>query len=150
MARILGEEQILGSTTKVVGTYGYMSPEYAMQGNFSEKSDVFSFGVLLVEIVSGKRNTSFGQNELTSNLLCSAWQLWNEGTALELIDPALGGHFHQEQVLRCIHLGLLCVQEFPKDRPSMSSVVFMLGCDLLTLPAPKHPAFIRISPRQSD
>ena len=76
--------------------------------------------------------------------------MWNEGTALELIDPALGGHFQQEQVLRCIHLGLLCVQEFPKDRPSMSSVVFMLGCDILNLPAPKHPAFIGISPLQSD
>ncbi|XXG71281.1 hypothetical protein AAC387_Pa07g0575 [Persea americana] len=150
MARILGEEQILARTTRVVGTYGYMSPEYAMQGRFSEKSDVFSFGVLLLEIVSGKRNTSFYQNEHTSNLLCRAWQLWNEGTALELIDPALGSHFQQEQVLRCIHLGLLCVQEFPKDRPSMSSVVFMLGCDILNLPAPKHPAFIGISPLQSD
>ncbi|XXG71257.1 hypothetical protein AAC387_Pa07g0552 [Persea americana] len=132
MARILGEEQILARTTRVVGTYGYMSPEYAMQGRFSEKSDVFSFGVLLLEIVSGKRNTSFYQNEQTSNLLCRAWLLWNEGTALELIDPALGGHFQQEQVLRCIHLGLLCVQEFPKDRPSMSSVVFMLG-DLMDI-----------------
>ena len=76
--------------------------------------------------------------------------MWNEGTAFELIDPALGSHFQQEQVLRCIHLGLLCVQEFPKDRPSMSSVVFMLGCDTLNLPAPKHPAFIGISPLQSD
>ena len=76
--------------------------------------------------------------------------MWNEGTALELIDPALGGHYEQEQVQRCIHLGLLCVQEFPKDRPSMSSVVFMLGCDILTLPAPKHPAFTEISPLQSD
>ncbi|RWR84406.1 G-type lectin S-receptor-like serine/threonine-protein kinase [Cinnamomum micranthum f. kanehirae] len=150
MARILGEEQILARTTRVVGTYGYMSPEYAMQGSFSEKSDVFSFGVLLLEIVSGKRNTSFYQNENTSNLLCLAWQLWNEGTAIELIDPALGGHYEQEQVQRCIHLGLLCVQESPKDRPSMSSVVFMLSCDISTLPAPKHPAFTGISPLQSD
>lgn len=82
--------------------------------------------------------------------LFQAWQLWNEGKVLELIDPALGGLYQREQVLRCIHLGLLCVQEFAKDRPSMSSVVFMLGCDILTLPAPKHPAFTERSPLESD
>ncbi|XXG71261.1 hypothetical protein AAC387_Pa07g0554 [Persea americana] len=78
------------------------------------------------------------------NLSTRAWQLWNEGTALELIDPALRGHYQQEQVQRCIHLGLLCVQEFPKDRPSMSSVVFMFEIHLRRerKPEEKTPATV--------
>ncbi|MBA0675828.1 hypothetical protein Goari_017352 [Gossypium aridum] len=62
MARIFGGDENQANTKRVVGTYGYMSPEYAIQGRFSEKSDVFSFGVLLLEIVSGRKNTSFFNN----------------------------------------------------------------------------------------
>ncbi|XP_077243360.1 G-type lectin S-receptor-like serine/threonine-protein kinase B120 isoform X2 [Tasmannia lanceolata] len=141
LARIFGGNQIQADTKRVVGTYGYMSPEYAMEGRFSEKSDVFSFGVLLLEIVSGKKNTSFYHHELTLNLLSYAWKLWNEEKLLELIDPALGDSFSQAEALRCIHVGLLCVQEFAADRPTMSSVVFMLSCETASLPTPKQPAF---------
>ncbi|KAF6168152.1 hypothetical protein GIB67_011537 [Kingdonia uniflora] len=88
MARIFGGNELQGDTLRVVGTYGYMSPEYAMDGRFSEKSDVFSFGILLLEIVSGKRNTSFSHHEQHLSLLGYAWKLWNEDNST-LIDPGL-------------------------------------------------------------
>ncbi|KAI9198004.1 hypothetical protein LWI28_008433 [Acer negundo] len=87
--RIFGGNQDQANTRRVVGTYGYMSPEYAMGGQFSEKSDVFSFGVLLLEIVSGKRNTGFYQDENSLTLLGYAWKLWNENNISALIDPLL-------------------------------------------------------------
>ncbi|OVA13177.1 Protein kinase domain [Macleaya cordata] len=141
MARIFGGNELQANTRRVVGTYGYMSPEYAMEGLFSEKSDVFSFGVLLLEIVSGKRSTSFYHQELSLSLLGYAWQLWNENKMKLLIDPTLSEPFFEEEILRCIHVGLMCVQEFAKDRPTMSTTLAMLTSEIATLPTPKQPAF---------
>ncbi|XP_029122692.1 G-type lectin S-receptor-like serine/threonine-protein kinase At4g03230 isoform X2 [Elaeis guineensis] len=140
MARIFGRDQSLERTDRVVGTIGYMSPEYAMEGQISEKSDVFSFGVLLLEVVSGKRNNHFVDNEKGLNLLGYAWTLWKENRVLELIDPSLGDSWSYSEVLRIIKVGLLCVQEFPTDRPSMSLVVSMLTSDA-NVPVPKQAAF---------
>ncbi|KAK6917418.1 PAN/Apple domain [Dillenia turbinata] len=122
-------------------SFGYMSPEYAMGGIFSEKTDVFSFGVLLLEIVSGKKNTNPCFHEQSLNLVGYAWQLWNEGRVLELTDPELVLSFCPSEVLRCIHVGLLCVQNNSKDRPPMSEVILMLssGTDRRE---PKEPAFV--------
>ncbi|KAF3974281.1 hypothetical protein CMV_002375 [Castanea mollissima] len=89
MARIFGNNEDQGNTNKVVGTYGYMSPEYAMEGRFSEKSDVFSFGVLLLEILSGKRISSFYHDEQSMSLLGFAWKLWNADNIIALIDPTI-------------------------------------------------------------
>ncbi|XP_058073078.1 cysteine-rich receptor-like protein kinase 10 isoform X2 [Magnolia sinica] len=141
LARIFGGNQTEANTERVVGTYGYMSPEYALEGHFSEKSDVFSFGVLLLEIVSSKRNTGFYPYKQWLNLLGFAWQLWNEGRALELIDPLISDSHVAHEVDRCIHVGLLCVQEDPNDRPTMSSIVFMLGNGSARPPSPKQPGF---------
>ncbi|KAL9687827.1 hypothetical protein QQ045_032234 [Rhodiola kirilowii] len=144
MARIFESNQDQANTLRVVGTYGYMSPEYAMEGRFSEKSDVFSFGVLLLEIVSGKRNTSFHQDDDSSlSLLGLVWSLWNEGRTETLIDPALSNSNGQRhEILRCIHIGLLCVQELASDRPSVSTILPMLTSEILDLPRPKQPAFV--------
>nr|GEW18147.1 cysteine-rich receptor-like protein kinase 10 [Tanacetum cinerariifolium] len=89
MARLfqLGETQ--GDTCRIVGTYGYMSPEYAMRGQFSVKSDVFSFGVLVLEIVTGQKNNRFRIGESTQYLLSYAWKCWRNGTVMDIIDPSL-------------------------------------------------------------
>ncbi|KAJ4977104.1 hypothetical protein NE237_002210 [Protea cynaroides] len=141
MARIFGGDQIEAETNKVVGTYGYMSPEYAIEGLFSVKSDVFSFGVLVLEMVSGKRNRGFYHPEHQLNLLGHAWKLWNDGKSLELIDPLMRDSCVASEVLRCIHVGLLCVQQQMEIRPTMSSVVFMLGSESAVLPDPRQPGF---------
>ncbi|KAK9276202.1 hypothetical protein L1049_005733 [Liquidambar formosana] len=118
-----------------------MSPEYAMEGHFSIKSDVFSFGVLLLEIVSGKKNTGFYHSD-SINLLGYAWELWNADRGLDLMDPKLGNPSSTSLLLRYVNIGLLCVQESPTDRPTMSDVVSMLSNELAPLPTPKQPAFL--------
>ncbi|CAA2954677.1 G-type lectin S-receptor-like serine threonine-kinase At4g27290 isoform X1 [Olea europaea subsp. europaea] len=115
MARIFGGNETEANTSRVVGTYGYMSPEYAMDGLFSVKSDVFSFGVLVLEIVSGKRNRGFSHRDHHHNLLGHAWMLYREGRSLELVDAYLGISDYLSEVLRSIHVGLLCIQQCPKD-----------------------------------
>lgn len=141
MARIFGVDQTQGNTSRIVGTYGYMAPEYAMHGEFSVKSDVYSFGVLLMEILSGKKNSSFYQTDGAEDLLSYAWQLWKDGTPLELMDPILRESYNQNEVIRSIHIGLLCVQEDPADRPTMATIVLMLDSNTVTLPTPTQPAF---------
>nr|CAB3499123.1 unnamed protein product [Digitaria exilis] len=141
VARIFGTDQTAGYTKKVVGTYGYMSPEYAMDGVFSTKSDVFSFGVLVLEIVSGKKNRGFYHTELDLNLLRYAWRLWKDGESLEFMDQSIADTSNAAEVLKCIQIGLLCVQEQPKRRPPMSAVTTMLASEYPTLPEPCEPAF---------
>ncbi|KAG8490698.1 hypothetical protein CXB51_013796 [Gossypium anomalum] len=117
---------------------GYMSPEYAMERIFSEKSDVYSFGVMVLELVSGQKNSSHFEFDRPLN---PAWELWKHGGALELMDPALSDScFKQYQVLRCITLSLLCVEDNPLDRPTMSDVVSVLNGEM-QLALPKQPAF---------
>ncbi|XP_062084143.1 G-type lectin S-receptor-like serine/threonine-protein kinase At4g03230 isoform X2 [Humulus lupulus] len=142
LARIFGGKQTEASTRRVVGTYGYMSPEYALDGLFSIKSDVFSFGVMLLEIVSGKRNTGFYQSEQALSLLGYAWKLWRDNKALDLMDATLSESCNTNEFMRCVNVGLLCVQEDPSDRPTMPNVVFMLGNETASISNPKQPAFV--------
>ncbi|XP_021829132.1 G-type lectin S-receptor-like serine/threonine-protein kinase CES101 [Prunus avium] len=141
MARIFGLNEMEENTNRVVGTYGYMSPEYAMKGIVSIKTDVFSFGVLLLEIVSGRKNNSNYHFKDQLNLIGYAWQLWNEDRGFELVDPGLGESCPITEVLRCIHVGLLCVQDHAADRPTMPDVVSMLSNESIPLPPPKQPAY---------
>ncbi|GMI77541.1 cysteine-rich RLK (RECEPTOR-like protein kinase) 10 [Hibiscus trionum] len=141
MARIFSEDKNEAITNRVVGTYGYMPPEYAMRGLFSIKSDVFSFGALLLEVVTGKKNNSYYFFENGESLLTSAWKLWSKGKGMDLIDQLLVPSCVASEVLKCIHIGLLCVQGDPADRPTMSSVVVMLASDTVPLPRPAEPTF---------
>jgi serine/threonine protein kinase len=118
-----------------------MSPEYAMRGNYSLKSDVFSFGVMVLEIVTGKKNNDCYNSLQSEDLLTLVWEQWTARAVSEAVDPVMGGGFSWSDVMRCIHIGLLCVQENPADRPVMSSVVMMLGSDTVSLRAPSKPAF---------
>ncbi|PQQ02492.1 hypothetical protein Pyn_24663 [Prunus yedoensis var. nudiflora] len=111
MARIFVDNDTRGQTNRVVGTFGYMSPEYAVDGRFSEKSDVFSFGVMLFEIISGKKNIAFFEADHSLNLLGNAWNLWKEGKGMELMDSTLSSSCSSSEFTRCIQMGLLCVQE---------------------------------------
>ncbi|KAJ4976545.1 hypothetical protein NE237_001651 [Protea cynaroides] len=143
-------DQSQANTSRIVGTYGYMAPEYIMQGQFSVKTDVFSFGVLVLEIASGQRNNNFNRSERTEDLLSYAWRKWKDGEALELMDQNLRGNCPMTEVIRCIHIGLLCVQKNVSDRPTMASVVLMLNSYSTTLPLPSSPAFAMHSKLESD
>ncbi|KAK3433264.1 hypothetical protein EUGRSUZ_D00917 [Eucalyptus grandis] len=161
MARICRGDQIEGKTKRVVGTYGYMAPEYALQGRFSIKSDVYSYGVLLLEIITGQRNNGCYHMSPFCNLIdqplhshfhnprCLVWELWKEGKCTDIVDRSMDNTYSEEMVLRCIQIGLLCVQRYALDRPTMSTVVFMLGNADVLLPSPKQPAFIDESARNN-
>ncbi|XP_062082943.1 G-type lectin S-receptor-like serine/threonine-protein kinase At4g27290 [Humulus lupulus] len=142
LARTFGGDQTDGNTNKIVGTYGYMAPEYASNGMFSTKSDVFSFGTLMLEIISGKKSRGLYNEDSILNLTGLAWTLMKEGNAFKFIDHGLlrDPYDNMEEALRCIHIGLLCVQQNPIDRPNMSSVILMLS-DKNMLPQAKPPAY---------
>ncbi|KAL0329891.1 UNVERIFIED_CONTAM: G-type lectin S-receptor-like serine/threonine-protein kinase [Sesamum radiatum] len=142
LARIFKQNVDEANTNRRVGTYGYMAPEYAMQGIFSVKSDVYSFGVLVLEIVSGRRINSFHQIEGPLNLVEYAWELWRKDSAIELMDPTLRTSCITNQLHRCIHIGLLCVENHAVDRPTIEDVILMLKNETTSLPMPKNPSFI--------
>ncbi|KAH7661077.1 Non-specific serine/threonine protein kinase protein [Dioscorea alata] len=150
LARNFGDHETMIRTRKVIGTYGYMALEYALDGVFSMKSDVFSFGVLILEIISGQRNRVFLSNPHLY-LLGKAWRLCNDGKVLDLLDPLIRNSFSATQVMRCINIGLLCVQEKLEDRPIMSSVVIMLAAnDDAPLLQPKELGFKAIFSTKHD
>ncbi|CAO2823747.1 unnamed protein product [Amaranthus hypochondriacus] len=151
MARIFGGDQTEGNTRRVVGTYGYMAPEYAMDGLFSIKSDVFSFGVLVLEILSSTKNRGFYNADHELNLLGYSWKLWREGKGTEILDKSIGELYSIHEVLRCLQVGLLCVQERADDRPTMASVMLMLSSESASLPQPKLPGFcMGWNPNETD
>ncbi|RLM93524.1 receptor-like serine/threonine-protein kinase SD1-8 [Panicum miliaceum] len=149
IARMFGGDQTTEYTKKVIGTYGYMSPEYAMDGVFSMKSDIYSFGVMVLEIITGKRNRGFYEVELDLNLLRYAWMLWKEGRSVDLLDEVMDGSFNYGEVLRCVQVALLCVEVQPRNRPLMSSVVMMLASENATVPEPNEPG-VNIGKNTSD
>ncbi|XP_010439226.1 PREDICTED: cysteine-rich receptor-like protein kinase 15 [Camelina sativa] len=142
MARIFGMDQTQENTSRIVGTYGYMAPEYAMHGQFSMKSDVYSFGVLVLEIITGRKNSSFYETNGAHDLVTYAWRLWGNRTSLDLVDPIIVENFQSSEVVRCIHIGLLCVQENLVERPTMPTIFMMLTSNTVTLPVPRQPGFL--------
>ncbi|GJV83948.1 putative receptor-like protein kinase [Tanacetum coccineum] len=161
MARLFKQDETQAKTSRIVGTrhsrnarsdilnclfytffYGaYMPPEYIIHGHFSVKTDVYSFGVLVLEIVSGQRNHGFQKGETIENLLSFAWKKWQNGTTPGMIDPTLntGSTGSLPNIIRSIQIGLLCVQENINDRPTMDSVVNMLNSLSTVLPQPSRP-----------
>eukprot|EP00253_Pinus_taeda_P019505 PITA_19505 len=139
LARFFAEDQSHVST-RVAGTLGYMAPEYALRGQLTEKADAFSFGVLLLEIISGRKNQS--SSEDMEFLIEGTWRLYTTDRALEIMDPALEGSYSSEKGIRVIKIGLLCTQAAAALRPSMFRVVAMLTSETEHVPSPTQPAFV--------
>ncbi|PNT61936.1 receptor-like serine/threonine-protein kinase SD1-8 [Brachypodium distachyon] len=143
----LFRDDLTGTQTVVVSP-GYASPEYAKDGDMTPKCDVFSFGVVLLETVSGRRNSA------SPSVVSQAWKLWEERRVMDLLDPAVcrrprgsgSSEIWSSELRRCIQVGLLCVQEAPGDRPAMSAVVGMLGSKDSRLEQPKCPALLQLGP----
>ncbi|XP_054814649.1 cold-responsive protein kinase 1-like isoform X2 [Prosopis cineraria] len=113
-------------STRVAGTIGYLAPEYAVRGQVNRKADIYSFGVLLLEIVSGRCNTNTRLPEEEQFLLERTWRYYQQRILVGLVDTSLNGEFDAEEACKFLKVGLLCTQEVPKLRPPMSSVVKML------------------------
>ncbi|KAM6553145.1 hypothetical protein CsatB_013907 [Cannabis sativa] len=144
MARIFTKDVQEANTGRIVGTYGYISPEYVKEGLYSTKTDVYSFGVLVLQIISGKRNAYYyGSNE-NMNFLEYAYEVWKEGKQMEFMDPSLDDTHSSCKVMKCMQIALLCVQEEANDRPSMLEVSSMLRSETAAVAVPKMPAFSRI------
>ncbi|KAL6871515.1 hypothetical protein ACP4OV_014344 [Aristida adscensionis] len=141
MARIFPSDATQTTASRLVGTYGYMAPEYASDGLLSIKSDVFSLGVLLLEIISGKRSSGFQHNGEFYNLLEYAWLLWKDRRWDNFIDQTFGDAYESREMIKCLTVALMCVQEKAIDRPTMPDVVAMLSGDSITLPEPRKPAY---------
>ncbi|XP_071905799.1 cysteine-rich receptor-like protein kinase 10 [Coffea arabica] len=149
MAKICGVDQYEGNTNRIAGTVGYMAPEYTRWGQFSLKSDVFSFGVVILEIVTGKKSSDFHQFRDSEDLLSYAWNHWRRGQTLALLDSSVGDSYARNEVIQCIQVGLLCVEEDASKRPKMASVVSMLNPGSVSLPTPHRPAVFRSNGSES-
>ncbi|KAJ0837064.1 putative protein kinase RLK-Pelle-DLSV family [Helianthus annuus] len=128
LARLFKPEETQGDTSRIVGTY---------------------FGMLVLEIVTGQENKCFQHGESLENLLSFAWKSWRNGTTSNIIDPTLKMGPSLHDVIRTIHVGLLCVQENVISRPTMDSVVHMLHSFSVTLHVPSEPAFFYSSKKTS-
>ncbi|KAM0900252.1 hypothetical protein ACQ4PT_020730 [Festuca glaucescens] len=142
LARLFAQDQTREVTNRVVGTFGYMSPEYVMHGQYSIKSDVYSFGILVIEIVTGRRNNGSYLQEENEDLISIVWKHWAEGAIAEMVDSSLERNYPGAEVLKCVHIGFLCLQQNPADRPTMSEIMVMLNSDATSsLPAAARPTF---------
>ncbi|XP_052206174.1 cysteine-rich receptor-like protein kinase 43 isoform X2 [Diospyros lotus] len=140
MARLFpeGETHV---NTRVAGTNGYMAPEYVMHGHLTRKADVFSFGVVVLELISGQKNSTFNHSGGSPNLLEWAYKQFKRGKSLEIMDKTLASSADPDQVALCVQIGLLCTQSDPQERPDMNQVVVMLSKKHGTLKEPSRPGY---------
>ncbi|TKY50451.1 Cysteine-rich receptor protein kinase 42 [Spatholobus suberectus] len=139
LARCFGADKTHLSTG-IAGTLGYMAPEYLIQGQLTDKADVYSFGVLVLEILSGRKNNVFRDD--SGSLLQTVWKLYKSNRLAEAVDPCLGDDFPPAEASRVFQIGLLCTQASASLRPSMAQVVCMLSNSNLDVPIPKQPPFL--------
>ncbi|KAF3529402.1 hypothetical protein DY000_02041471 [Brassica cretica] len=140
LARMYQGTEYQDNTRRVVGTLGYMAPEYAWTGTFSEKSDIYSFGVLLLEIISGEKISRFSYGAEGKTLLAYAWESWYENGGIDLLDKDVANSCQPLEVKRCVQIGLLCVQHQPADRPNTLELLSLLTTTS-DLQSPEQPTF---------
>lgn len=128
-------------STRVAGTIGYLAPEYAMRGHLTEKVDVFGFGVLALEIVSGRSNSDASLEKEKMYLLEWAWYLHENNQDVELVDKRLS-EFSKDEVERVIRVAFLCTQTSPIQRPTMSRVLAMLTGDVEVGTVASKPTYL--------
>ncbi|KAJ6794641.1 inactive protein kinase [Iris pallida] len=121
----------LGVETRVIGTFGYLAPEYAQSGQITEKADVYSFGVVLVELVTGRKAVDINRPKGQQCLTEWARPLLEEYAIDELIDPRLGDYYSEQEVYYMLHAASLCIRRDPHTRPRMSQVLRMLEGDVV-------------------
>ncbi|KAG6657876.1 hypothetical protein CIPAW_04G120300 [Carya illinoinensis] len=121
LARIVEGRETGDNTSRIAGTF---------------------FGVVILEIICGKKNTGFYQSEEAMSLVAYAWRLWEENRVLDSMDQSLRESCNVDQFLKCVNIAFLCVQDDPSDRPNMSNIITMLDSETATIPTPKQPAFI--------
>ncbi|XP_059073096.1 cysteine-rich receptor-like protein kinase 43 [Cryptomeria japonica] len=153
LARLIGQDES-HVETRVAGTYGYMAPEYAMQGQLSTKADVYSFGVVILEIIFGRKNTDKRLFPEFQSLIDWVWRSYHEGNIVNVIDREIVEFFSNEQVSRCIYVGLLCSQANASLRPPMTTIYAMLSNPSMEkLLDPTNPAYLSLEqnaiPRRS-
>ncbi|XP_050935982.1 cysteine-rich receptor-like protein kinase 26 isoform X2 [Cucumis melo] len=144
IARLFTPDRTHDDTSTIIGTYGYMAPEYVRHGHLSSKLDIFSFGVLVLEIVTGRKNnrTDSNNENVRDHLISEARRNWMEGTPLNIVDPSIQVQSEiSDEVMKCIRIGLHCVQEKASERPTMTTILLMLNSDLVDFFEPSQPAY---------
>ncbi|GER29501.1 cysteine-rich receptor-like protein kinase 42 [Striga asiatica] len=131
-------------STGIAGTLGYMAPEYLVKGQLTEKADVYSYGVLVLEIVCSRKNNAFMEG--SGSLLQAVWNHFKTGRLPEAVDPSLKGEFPAMEASKALKIGLLCAQASVTERPSMAEVIQMLTNENYEIPEPKQPPFLQTHP----
>ncbi|CAL9031037.1 unnamed protein product [Prunus brigantina] len=147
LARCVGPDKSHLSTG-IAGTLGYMAPEYLVRGQLTDKADVYAFGVMVLEIVSGRKNRVFAEG--SSSILYAVWKHYKARNITEAVDPILKGGFPEREASDVLRIGLLCTQASLAVRPSMTEVVQMLTDKECVIPSPKRPPFLNASILSSD
>lgn len=147
MARLLpGDHSHL--STKFAGTLGYTAPEYAIHGQLSEKVDTFSYGVVVLEIISGRKSNDVNFEPVTQYLLEWAWKLYEDEMLLELVDKSLDpNEYTPEEMKKVVEIALLCTQSTVAARPTVGEIVVMLLSKGRLVLQPARPIFIDATSR---
>ncbi|KAK8996097.1 hypothetical protein V6N11_076345 [Hibiscus sabdariffa] len=136
-------------STGVAGTLGYMAPEYLVRGQLTEKADVYSFGVLVLELVCGKRNTTFSKD--SASLLQTVWTLYKSNRLAEAVDSCIRDEISVKVAANYVlQVGLLCTQASVTLRPSMAEVVQMLTDKDCEIPVPNQPPFLNSNAKEQE
>ncbi|CAI9782934.1 unnamed protein product [Fraxinus pennsylvanica] len=149
LARFFPEGQDFLST-RFAGTLGYTAPEYAIRGELSEKADIFSFGVLVLEIISCRKNTDLSLPSEMQYLPEYAWKLYERSKLVNLIDPRMRDRVVEKDVLQAIHVAFLCLEPRANLRPPMSEIVAMLTCKVDVAGKLTRPVFLDRKQRQDE